>query len=413
MNRRKIANIYCCEPILFICGLLVSCMSFISCGGKDEPKIPISTENRDLTVLLYAVASNDLESYLESDKKEILSGVNNTDMRGMCMLVYQVTSHGDPLLLEVVKENDGAYVYKELKSYDRSLYSTDPRRISEVIEDVKEFREADDYGLILWSHGTGLDPSFSDHGEVSLSDLGRIEPEMCFSFGADKDSSKNPYYTDAIDIDELASSLPDDMFHFIWFDACYMSGIETLYELKNKCKYFVGYPTEVFSPGMPYNLTVPYFLQKNPDLQGGAEAFFNYYDKNPDSQLQVATVCVADMSEIESVADACKKIYSGATSTPSTDGLICYTRKKVGPFYDFGQYTLRCGSERNEDYISEFDNAMKRFVIWCAATDVDFNYHSIDKSEYSGLSCYIYDPASVADKMTYYRSLSWYKRVYE
>lgn len=71
----------------------------------------------------------------------------------------------------------------------------------------------------------------------------------------------------------LADAIPDGVFDFIWFDACYMSGIETAYELRDKCDTFVAYPTEVYTPGMPYNLTIPYILKETPDLKSAASEF--------------------------------------------------------------------------------------------------------------------------------------------
>lgn len=396
----------------FLISAIVTGNLFLSCGHSDDPTPPVN-EKRDLTVLLYAVASNDLESYLESDKNEILRAVAGMDMSGLSLLVYQVTSQGAPALLEVNKDASGKCSYKELKNYDRSVYSTDPKRISEVIEDVGTLRKADKYGLVLWSHGTGLDPAFPTHGNSPASDIFERIPDTCFSFGADKDKEKDPSYTDAIDIDELADALPDGMFDFIWFDACYMSGIETIYQLRNKCNHFVGYPTEVFSPGMPYDLTVPYFLNRQPDLVGGARAFFNFYNESSDYQMRVATACVVDMSAIEKLADACAGLYKGVEEAPSAEGMICYTRRKIGPFYDFGQYSRKM-ADLNPDKpsFSEFEKAIDKFVIWCAASDVDFNYRPIDPEGYSGISCYIYNPSSMSEKNEYYRTLDWYKRVY-
>lgn len=401
------------REISLILSMLFMGSLIVSCGHSDEPKPPVN-EKRDLTVLLYAVASNDLESYLESDKSEILRAAAGMDMSGLSLVVYQVTSKGDPSLLEVSKDASGQCSYKEVKGYDRSVYSTDPRRISEVVEDVRKLRNAEKYGLVLWSHGTGLDPAFPTHGAAPASAVMEYIPDASFSFGADKDKGKDPDYTDAIDIDELADALPDGLFDFIWFDACYMSGIETIYQLRNKCSRFVGYPTEVFNPGMPYDLTVPFFLKKQPDLVGGAKAFFNYYNENSDYQLRVATACVVDMSAIEDVAAACSDIYRGADGVPSADGMICYTRRRVGPFYDFGQYSRKMAElNPGKPSVDGFDRAMDRFIVWSAASDVDFNYRPIDPDGFSGISCFLYNPSSITAKSEYYRTLDWYKRVYK
>ena len=396
--------------ITFLSIILSLCV--VSCGKskKDEPDQPVGKKNKQ-TVLLYAVASNNLYSNLIDDKEEILTAVNGMNLDGLSMLVYEVTRNGDPTLSEVVKGEDGNCEYKVIKTYDKSLYSTDPARITEVINDAVDAREAESYGLILWSHGTGIDPSFSTHGTKSSDSTVAYLPLM-HSFGSDNDKDKNSSYYDEIDIDELADAIPDDLFSFIWFDACYMSGIETMYELREKCEYFVGYPTEVFTPGMPYQLTLPYILKEEPDLVGAAKAFFNFYAEYPSPSMQVATVAVVNMDEIEGVADYCKAAYNNDVVV-SANGLLCYTRGRIGPFYDFGQYTeSRAAGDESAPSIDAFRSAMGKFVVWSAATPSDFNYRPINKENYSGISCFLYNPSFSTDKMKYYRTLDWYKRVY-
>ena len=103
-------------------------------------------------------------------------------------------------------EEEMAYVsLSQSRAYDKDIYSTDPRRISAVIEDVRALTNANNYGLIFWSHGTGIDPSFSTHDTRSDCD------EMVFSetrhsfysFGSDNNPEKDKGYYDEIDIDEL------------------------------------------------------------------------------------------------------------------------------------------------------------------------------------------------------------------
>lgn len=380
-------------------------LTLTSCTN-DSPDEPKQGENIKSTVLLYAVASNNLYSNLIEDKEEILSAASRMDMTGLRMLVYQVTPYDEPALLEVKKQIDGTAVFETVKEYSKELYSTDPRRISEVIEDVRTNYKSNLYGLVLWSHGTGLDPFTS-----TRADADAFIP-MLYSFGSDKDSDKNSLYSDQINIDELADAIPDNMFNFIWFDACYMSGIETIYELRDKCEYFVGYPTEVFTPGMPYDLTLPYFLAENPDLKGGAEKFFNYYANHSSSSYRVATVCVIDMDKLEPVADYCKVAYSG-TYLYSNLGLQKYTRGSIGPFYDFGQYSrLMAANNESAPDIKYFEEALDGMVIYSAATDTDFNYYPINKENFSGVSCHLFfDDGS--KKSEFYKTLDWYKRVYE
>lgn len=379
-------------------------LTLSSCG--DDSPIPIKKGEIKTTVLVYAVASNNLYSNLIDDKEEMLTAAQQMNLEGLRLLVYQVTPYEDASLLELKPLGDGTYDFETVKEYDKNVYSTDPKRISEVINDVRTGYESNLHGLVLWSHGTGLDPFNSTRSYEDESH------PMLHSFGSDKNPNIDSSYYDQINIDELADAIPDDLFNFIWFDACYMSGIETIYELRNKCRYFVGYPTEVFTPGMPYDLTLPYFLAEKPDLIGGAEKFFNYYANYSSSSMRVATVCVVDMDKLESVADYCKLAYAD-TPVPTTSGLLKYTRGSIGPFYDFGQFTKTMASA-NEDApsIEDFEARMDEMILYSATTDKDFNYNAIDPDKFSGISCHIFvDDGS--KKAEFYKTLDWYHRVYK
>ncbi len=382
-------------------------LSTASCKSDDpQPE----RKPRKMTMLVYAVVS-DLN--LESDKEEMLRGAANIDLEENSLFVYQVYKTGLPQLLELSTNSKGEKEFQVVKVYDRDLYSTDPARISAVIEDVKKMNPAEGYGMVFWSHGTGWSPSFSNHGVSSASGKLSASLPSVSSFGSDLDLDRNPTYTDRTDIDELADAIPDHGFNFIWFDVCYMGGIETVYQLRNKADYIIAMPTEDAGNGMPYDLTLPYLLTENPDCVKAAQEFFRYYDSGLDDGWAVATVGVYYTPNIEAVADYCRRAYAGAQK-PSSYALQSYHRFSNGPFYDFGQYTRRIAStNENAPAAEEFEAAMEKFVIYKAATKFNFSGKEIDQQNYSGLSCHLYDPEANDEKTEFYRSLDWFKRVYE
>ncbi len=392
---------------------------FISSSCKKDRNEPDPLPNGPLkkTVLLYAVASNNLNENILSDKSEILKAAESLNLEGVSMLVYQVTlDHSvPPTLLELTKEKDGSPKFEILKEYDRKLYSTDPERLSQVVEDVANLRKADSYGLIFWGHGSGFDPEFSGHATRSGDEFSSLVVPIHKAFGYDVDYDKDSGHKDWMDIDEMADALLDGMFDYIWFDICYMSNIETIYQLRNKCDYYIGYTTEVGENGMPYDRTLPYLLGLTGDLKDAARIFFEYYQKGEDpAGFDVATIALFDMTKIEGVADACRRIYSGSRDVDSA-GLLNYTRSKVGPFYDLGQFSRKkMQAKDNPEEMKEFDEAMAQFVVWKAATEKDFNIPPlpIPADDYSGISCHLYKSDANDKKTQYYRSLDWFKRVY-
>lgn len=355
------------------------------------------------TVLIYAVASNNLSSYLTDDKNEMIAAAPNVAGLGkdVRLLVYSVPSQNasEATLEELKAGDDGKWKFVAVKSYDRNTFSTDPVRMREVFSDVRDLSPSSNYGLIFWSHGTSWLPNFTDHVVPNPSGLKK-------SFGLDKYQG----VTDYCDIDELASAVPDRMFDYIWFDLCYMMGVEVVYQLRDKCDFIGGYPTEDWGPGMNYDSTLPMLMAPIPDLAGAAKSFYDYY-MNKDMAV---TVTVVSTSGLERLASATAAIYANGTKPSGTAGLMNFSRLSTG-FYDFGQYTrkyLDASASENAALIQAFDSALKDITVFGGCSTKDFNNkaNAFDPAQYSGLSCHF--PGSSADaKENYYRSLDWAKAV--
>lgn len=369
-----------------------------SCDKKDEPKESSKTQR---TVLIYAVASNNLSSDLASDKNEMIEAAPNVTGLGsdVRVLLYSVPSQAatEATLAELKKDATGAWGFQPLKSYDRNTFSTDPARMREVFSDVRTSATAENYGLILWSHGTGWIPNFSDH---------QVPGGMQKSYGMDKYQG----VTDYCDIDELAYAIPDGMFDYIWFDLCYMMGVEVVYQLRNKCEYIAGYPTEDWSMGMNYDTTLPMLVAPWPDLAGAGKAFYEYYmDQN-----MAVTVTVMKTDGLERLAQAAADIYASGTCPSTATGLQNYSRLKT-PLYDFGQFTkryLNFSDPSAAELEAEFDEALREITLYAGCSTKNFNgtNNAFDPAKYSGLSCYF--PGTATQSIDdYYETLDWTNRV--
>lgn len=372
--------------------------AFSSCHKKsDEPSDPKSKR----TVLIYAVASNNLSSDLVKDKNEMIQAAPEVAGLGkdVRVLLYSVASQSatEATLAELLQDASGQWNFTELKSYDRNTFSTDPSRMSEVFDDMRQSAPADKYGLILWSHGTGWIPNFSDH---------QLPEGMAKSYGMDKYQG----VTDYCDLHELSGAIPDRMFDYIWFDLCYMMGVEVAYQLRNKCDYIAGYPTEDWSMGMNYETTLPMLVAPTPDLVGAGKAFYDYYN----DQNMAVTVTVMRTDGFERLAQITSEIYSKGSRPLDAYGLQNYSRLKTA-MYDFGQYTkkyLNLSDSEAAALVSEFDDALKDMTLYAGCSTKNFNgtQGAFDPSEYSGLSCY-FPGSAAANTDSYYYSLDWPTRV--
>lgn len=384
---------------------------FSSCGDTPENPDSGSRDKFKRVILLYAVASNNLSSHFGSDKLEIQSAVGSLDLKDCSMLIYEQLPGKDPQLLELKEAPDGTLSFESLQTFSRNLFSTDPRRVEEVIGTVRKLRPSDNYGLILWSHGTGWTYSETVHpvSGARAGDSEDISGIVSYSFGMDKNGED----TDYINIDELAAAIPSGMFDFVWFDACYMSGIETIYEFRDKCSLFVGYSTEVWGEGMPYHRTLPYLLQEKPNLVAAAELFADYYD----SSGRAFTIAVVETSLIEDLARDASEVYYEATAAPASS-LHLYSRNPCGPFYDIMEFTSGFEPSAGADKaIMEHDKCLGRFldtldkmVVYSRCSGFDFRGYEIEKSKFSGINCH-YFPTVADINDSYYRTLGWCKAV--
>lgn len=417
---------------VFLSFAILLCIPVLSgCSGDepnptpDKPGEVVYPEKYETTVLIYAVASNNLSYDLKNDMEEIYEGASQIEGLNdkVAVFLYSVLPNEKTATLSRLVPGGDDYTFETIKEYDRNVYSTDPRRISEVIADVDLIAPADNKGVIFWSHGLGWTPAFSDH-EVVATEVGsggsrsvtssvnsgqqKVElPELTGWYGQDTYLGKSDY----CDIHELASAIPDNHFSFIWFDCCFMSGIELIYQLRDKCDTLVAYPTEIMAEGMPYTLTIPLIAKSSPDLVGASKALADYYN----DKLEPFTIFVADMNQakIERLADASKSILSDKVSPPVAN-LMRYSRLSFGPYFDFGQFMVESANPRNEDYDArknEFTDALKAITIFKDASKYDFRGDVIPVDIYSGVSVHYIGLAS-RDKEEYYKTLDWYKRVY-
>ena len=390
-------NIYLFLSIGIFSLFLVAC-------NKEPSDSPYVEKDPQTTVLIYAVATNSLSSNLNSDKKEILQAAPYLDLEQNNVLLFETTYNNPPRLLKLEKnkENEDDFQFTLIKEYSEDISSLNPERISEIIEYVASAYNSKNYGLIFWSHSTASQPYMK--GLTTAS-----HQTTMYSFGQDKNSALGQTFE--ININDLANVLPDHFFDFIWFDSCYMSNIETIYQFRDKCDFFIGYPTEVVDEGMPYHLTLPLLAKENPDIIGAAETFMNYFTN--DAAYKIGTIAVTDMSNLEVLASFCEQFYTLGV-VPDASSLFKYTRSTTGPFYDFGDYSKEISNIAGTPLSNEeWNQVLNKAVIYKAATMRDFNGHIIPIERYSGISTHIYDFNNLSESEQFYRSLDWFQRVFK
>lgn len=357
----------------------------VSCNNEIPGTGNTKTVSR--TVLVYMIATNSLSVYSNEDITEMMNGMSQIPTNGGSLLLYEVSYDVPPTLYSITCNND-KYVKQVIKTYSSDVRSTTSARMSEVVNDTRNLAPANSYGLILWSHADGWVKTL-EREEISWNTFRPLD------FGID--------YGDKMPITELAKALPDNMFDFIYADACYMGCIEIAYQLRNKTQFYISSPTETMATGMPYDENIPCFFEETANLTKACQNTYDYYA----SRGSYATISLVDCSKLEPIAELCNQIHNKTNETvPTTSGLQYYNRNSKPIFFDFLQYTKSLATEQETKELYELTN---NAIIYKAATS-KFVSLTIDPDNYSGLSTYILGTSPINEQ--YYTTLDWYNMVY-
>ncbi len=344
----------------------------LSCSNSD-----MEHEFNKRTVLVYMAADNSLYRNANSDIDEMLaveipSGYN--------LLVYMDTPNNNPSLLKIKKGKiDTLNQYGAQNSASKQV-------LKSIIDETFSLFPAESYGLVLWSHGTGWLPE-------GVYDY--IKETNVRSFG--KDKSKE------MEITDLAEAIPGNL-DFIIFDACLMSGIEVLYQLRNKTKIIIASPTETLVAGFPYENTIPVLLTPHPNYIEIASLFMEYY-KNRDGKLRSASIAVIDTKELEPLANLVKNTVKDKANLvcPNREFIQRYDTREPALLFDFEDYLEHIIS--NESYLAALRKQISKAVIYNDFTPYFLDEISIERS--SGIGIYI--PFADDALFEQYSLLDWYK----
>lgn len=371
--------------VLFFAGLMgVAALS----ACHETPKPP---DQSRMTVLVYQVANNNLgtSGYDQADIKEMVEGVRYGAFAplGGRLLVFNAGPKGDAHLLDIVPEG-----IDTLKSYSQEQLAVTSRRMLEVLADVEHFAPAHNYGLVLWSHGSGwLQDGIAEQPTITEK-----------SFGSDRGRTMN--------ISTLAAVLEQAMpLSFIYFDCCYMASVETAYELRNVTPYIVGSATELQLEGMPYDENLKYFYDSaGPRLVDAAATTFNYYDKFSGTS-RTATMSVINTAGLDELADATAAIFA-QTPVPVVDGFEPqrFMNKGVSSctYFDFAHYVRSLTSD--PALLARFNSALDKTIVYAAATPMLWN--TVPLTYHCGLSTYILRTQDSTTEKNY-NTLQWYADV--
>lgn len=400
----------------YIVSLCAAALTVLPSCSKVEPK-DVVFEEKEKTVLLYFASHNNLYQDAASNISKIIQGYVPSD--GNIVLYcnnFDLTTKQMkdtlPLLVNISRNKKGDVQIDTIYRFPFQNSCT-KNAMKSVLNITKTICPARHYGLVLWSHGTGWLPTgyYKAHAFSSSSDEGvmyshqrarfpappgGVDPyaHMVKSFGSELDTEMS-----VIDVQEAIS---DTYFDFIAMDACFMGGIETAYQLKDCCDYFIGSPAEILTDSYPYDTVIEKMF--NGDYTGVAMAVYDYYNAQSGDykSVTIATVKCSELAAVATEASALFEKYRDNIPSLDVTAVQRYFRYDDHWFFDLKDFLDNlCG----EGETAAFTTALNNAVIAKYTTGKMINL-TIDPAKFSGLSTYIPDEEETT-LIAYYPKYAW------
>lgn len=383
MMKRKKNTVECISRLR--AGVLPLLFLLLICGcekeGYDRQLVPVRT------VLFYMGGDNNLTMEVKA-KMDIIRTV---PLSPHCrVVIYADMKDGPPQLLEVTAAS-GDNILKPLREYEESN-SADMEVFTSVLSEVRERYPSSSYGLILFSHATGWLPE------------GAYENPAGYSGHADVRSVIKDGHSE-MEIPAFAAAIPDGMFDFIIFEACYMAGVEVAYELKDKTRFIIASSAEIVSPGFArcYAEALPLLYQREADLQGFCRVIKNDYATRPGDYSSL-TLSLIDTEELDALVSV---VRESTLSFPDNGaGIQTFDRGNGMLFFDLEDCYVVASEEQ-----AAIRTAISNCVKWKTAT-ADFmpGYGGFKVRAHCGLTTYV-PQQRYARLNEAYKKLRWYKAI--
>ncbi len=354
-------------------------ISLLALSCTKDPVVPTVKKR---ATLIYIMGDNNLSKYLIENintmeqaysggsKVYILADLQDTDNRfNSNATLYELTPNKTSLVDSKIIKNYGIINSCDLDFFDR------------VVADIYAFdTNVEIKNLLMSSHGKSWVPYGSS---------------IYKSIGVDDSAGKTE-----IEIDALALQLSKLKLDYLIFDACFMSSIEVLYQLRDVTDYIVASPAEILADGMNYKEIIK---QASTGQMNGMALLDSYAQQYAGSSYTLTFVETAYLQELAEITKSLVEkynLYSGISSV----GLQNYSTYNGSFFYDFGQYMFKNNFMSSTDksmYGEYWAKAIKNYLH----SDYMFNITPIDLTY--GVS--FYPPKRTMDKDTneFYLRLDW------
>ena len=359
---------------------LILCLFLVSCEKGNVKPLPTRT------LMVYLAGDNNLSGYMQKNIDAMMSAWKESYNANI--VIYFDASNAVPELFTF--EVEGKEVVKKLIKEYEEMDSADPETLKMVLNEMKDLYPSDSYGLIIGSHASGWIPS----KVVGRSKrMFSPEPVLTRSFGTDYNG------VGEMDTRDMVKAIPftRDNLEFILFDACLMSSVEVLYDLRDKAKYVIASPAELPIPGFPYTRVMPYFwrtgMKLEEDLITVCDEFWDYYNTYG-SANRFGTIALIKMEEMDHLFELTNEILRGKKEEAGKmeiDAVYCYPKveyEKYYMFYDLREY-MKCMTVGREELYLEYREFLDKQVVRHKRVTDPFYGGTIPEDKFSGITTYI------------------------
>ena len=376
-------------------------LAIVSCSDFRQDNLPLHR-----VTIMYAAAYSNLGYSIAEDIEDICgSGLPSLKSSDVFLVYSHMPSRGgdfttptSPVLFRAWADPDGTPRRDTLITYPGTDVSSSPEVMRKVLSDVKELFPAQHFGLVISSHGRGWIPTgYTENYSFSFSSASLQTKEFCIESVTGS----------GINIPDLPDALPMK-FDYIILDSCLMGGIETAWEIRDKCSLLLFSPTEILTDGFVYKTMGPLLTNVvNPDIKRVARDYYELYQSRS-GYYQSASVTLVDCTRLQPVAEACRNLvdkYRIQIENTSATKVQAYFYNDLHWFFDLRDIFFQAGA--SEEDLAVLDAALSDAIVYTASTDTFFD---LRLERVCGLS--MYKPYSIlTDLNNYYRGLSWNKAI--
>lgn len=359
------------------------------------PPVPSPVAKKTHGIVFYMMGSGTgLESDMDENVRKVMETAPSVVSDSCKIAIFY--DRGNYTRLTEVKKVGGRTKQVVLKEWNpSSTSSVDKQFMSGVLKLIRDSLGTDTYGLVMSSHGGGWVPS--DIFDEYLTDNNTTR-----FFGEDGN--------DYMEVPQLAEALTAaGAWDYLLFDACFMSSVEALYDLRHVADYIIASPSEVMGAGFPYQKILPLLFTADHNLTGVCQAYMDSYKYN--AKTASATIALVKTAGLDMLASVMKTVMSASTVKADVSKLQGYEGFLPHLYFDLKQYVHAIAPYD----VASFDKALDDVVVYSDHTPTIYTGYgplagSISMTESCGITCYV-ETNDYPNTHSAYLNTAWAKAV--